>query len=278
MKSVDRVARSLVWLGRLAKGWSPQALGTGATGFSIIWGAYGSEIWGSGLWALVVAIAFALSSFLAQLLLQQPSYMEVARREENARTDSANKSEAIASALTTLLRKIAEHCAVAGNNDRVSVYYFHSERFVMLARWSPHPKYVRPGRSEYPSGQGAIGEAWDRGSAVVTLPASRTRWDQRLERHHGFAAGTARNLSMQCQSIAALRVETDHRAVGVIVFESTDPTRATQRTLDAASASLLYETLCELVGVAASMTPQMEQLTRSETPAPRAHEWKPTRA
>ena len=258
MTPLIRVARIVLWVWRLTKAWLPQVLATAATIFSIVWGGYGSQIWLEGVWALWVAGALLVSSLLAQAALQRPSYMKLAEQRDVAQADSASKSEAIEESLTVLLRNLAEHCSMSSNADRASVYYFHNERFVMLARWSKHPDYTRPGRRDYPTGQGAIGDAWDRGSVVTVLPSTRGRWDQRLESHHGFPSGTASKLSMHCQSVAAIRIEHDHHAVGVIVFESTDPTRATQSTLDTLVDSKLYATLRELVAAVASWTPRVE--------------------
>ncbi|WP_167046673.1 hypothetical protein [Salinibacterium sp. ZJ454] len=272
MSTVQRVASAVVWLWRLTKGWLPQTLATAATIISIVWGSYGEKIWAEGLWALITAVALALASLVAQALLQRPSYMELAKLRAAAEDESKEKSQAIEQSITVLLRKLAEHCRMAANSDRASVYFFHDERFIMLARWSTHPTYTKPGRRDYPTGQGAIGEAWDRGSVVATLPSSRWRWDQRLEKHHGFPPGMPATLSMHSQSIAALRIDTNHHAVGVLVFESTDPDRASQDTLDTASVSMLYATLSELVGAIAALTPRVEEVAKnsaeSQTSAP----------
>jgi len=75
---------------------------------------------------------------------------------------------------------------------------------------------------------------------------------------------------MHCQSIAAHRIEHDHHAVGVIVFESTDPSRANQMTLDTLVDSKLYATLRELVAAVASWTPRVEaaKVTAPTQPLP----------
>jgi hypothetical protein len=278
MSTVERVAKWLVWGARLTKGWLPQVLGMATTVFAAIWGAYSPDLWDDGLWAFIVAVALAILSLLTQILYQRPSYMELARLREEAEAQSGAKSEAIEQALTILLRKLAEFCEMASNNDRASVYFYHDDTFVMLSRWSAHPEYTRPGRRKYPARQGAVGEAWDKGFAVQSLPIRRATWDARLEREHGFPPGTASTLSMHCPSIAALRIEANHHAVGVIVFESTEAGRANATTLKTAGESMLYATLCELVGGIAALTPRVEAAvkdgagTSSEAPT---KNWKP---
>lgn len=200
--------------------------------------------------------------------------MALASQRDVAQEESTAKSDALEEALTVLLRNLAEHCGVARNTDRASVYDFHDERFIMLARWSIHPDYARPGRGEYPTGQGAVGEAWDHTSAVIVLPDTRGRWEQRLISQHGFHATEASGLLMHCQSIAALRLEANHHAVEVLVFESLDPLGSTQDRLDVATGSKLFATLRELVGAVASMTPRVEEVATAAAKAP-PPVWKP---
>jgi hypothetical protein len=268
MTAVDRAARLVVWLWRLTKGWLPQVLATAATGLSIVWGSYGEKLWSDGSWAFGWAAVLLIGSVAAQVFLQRPSYMELSRQKEEAVGHSKEKSAAIDQAFKLLLRKLAEHCDVAENTDRASVYYFHEERFVMLSRWSMHPQYTKPGRKEYPIGQGAIGDAWDGRSIVSTLPATRAGWEQRLESRHGFPVGSTGTLTMHCRSIAALRIDVGDHAVGVLVFESIEPTRATQEALDIASTSLLFATLGELVSAIASLTPRIEEVVQAAAAKP----------
>ena len=271
----DKAIAAIVWLWRLAKGWLPQFLGLAATVFSIIWGSYGAEVWGKGIWAFWTTLGLLLAAAVAQVFLQRPTYMALAKMQRDAEKTSQAKSAALEKALEVLLRKIADHCTAAENSDRVSVYFFHQDRFIMLARYSRHPEYRRPGRTEYPAGQGAIGNAWDLGSVAMLLPDTRVRWQQRLVSKHGYSQKEAAELTMHCTSIAALRIEVDHQAVGVIVFESTEPTRIDQETIDTAQSSMLFAALCELVGVAAMFTPRGEEVGALPSKQPRAQpKWK----
>jgi hypothetical protein len=266
----DAAIRRLTWLWRLAKGWLPQALGIVATVFSIVWASYANKIWTEGLWAFWTTLALLVAALAAQIFVQRPSYMKLAQLRRDAEQQSLAKSEALGHTLRLLLRKIAEHCGVDNNSDRASVYFFHEGRFVMLARYSQHPVHGEPGRRDYPTGQGAIGDAWDLGSIVVDLPPTRARWEQRLVSKHGYTQAEASALRMHSQSIAALRIEADHRAVGVVVFESTEAERVRQTTIDSAKTSMLFAALCELVGIAAKLTPRGEELTKPREVTTRA--------
>jgi hypothetical protein len=262
--AVVRVATSLVWLWRACKGWASQVAATFATVVALIWGGFGDARWSAGAWFFWAAVILGFLALVFQIALQRPTYMELSRREEKAGQESAEKSKAIERSLTVLIRFLAHHCGLAGNGDRVSVYYHHDKQFVMLARWSQNPTFNSPGRGTYPVGQGAIGDAWDASSVVAELPGSRVRWNQSLEKNHGFPPGTAETLKMHSQSIAAQRIATNGDAAGVIVFESTVKQRASRETLDALVDSKLYGALCELVATVAMLTPQVQEAARDD--------------
>lgn len=275
MSLAERLARRLIWAWHAVKAWLPATLGALANLAAIVWASFGDAVWGAGVAWFVVAVVLSIGALLAQFVIQRPSYMELARQKEVAEASSRDKTAAIDQALTVLIRKLASHCAIDSNDDRVSVYYFHNDTFVRLSRWSAHPVYRLPGRPYYPANQGAIGRAWDDVSVVTNLPASRQAWEQRLETKHEFEQGTASQLNMHCRSIAALRIDTPEQPVGVIVFESTK-NHATQEVIDKASESMLFAALTELVGVAARHTSQVADATRQRQPRPQRlePEWK----
>ena len=270
-----RVAESLVWLWRACKGWASQTAATLATVVALIWGGFGATQWTEGIWVFWTAVILGFLSLVFQIALQRPTYMDLSRREEKAGQESADKSEAIERSLTVLIRYLADHCSLAANSDRVSVYYHHDKQFVMLARWSQNPNFNSPGRGTYPVGQGAIGDAWDASSAVAELPGSRARWNQSREKNHGFPQGTAATITMHSQSIAAQRIAINGAAAGVIVFESTIKQRASQDTLDALDDSKLYAALCELVATVAMLTPRVQEAAREDAQSePRPNLWR----
>lgn len=256
----------------------PQILASAATVIGLVWSVYGDQVWESGVWAFWTAVGLLLASLATQIVIQRPSYMEARRLQVQAEGESSAKSEAIHSSIELLLRHVAEHCDMASNKDRVSVYYFHVDQFVILARYSIHPDYRLWGRRHYSKKQGAIGDAWDAGWVVTTLrDTNRAAWESRLVKRHGFTPEEASGLVMQCHSLAALRIEVNHAPVGVIVFESMGLSRATTATLDKARSSKLYAALGELVSAAAPMTPGVQELSKGSdlgtaptwTPVPR---------
>lgn len=290
MTSDDRAISALTWLWRLIKGWSPQSFGVLATFFSIVWGSYDvDQAWTNGVWAFWCAIGLLVLALLAQIFIQRPSYMSLAKQlrdtEQSATAaqqalseDADAKSKVIADTLQVLLRKIGEHCHADSNSDRVTVYFFQDGSFINLARNALHPEYRLRGRSKYPAGQGAIGDAWEIGSIAVNLPTTRKQWERRLVSKHGYSPSEAAGLRMHSVSIAALRIEVDHRAVGVIVFESDELNAVSQDTIDAAGASMLFSALSEIVSAAAMHTPGAKQFGPDPLPSARPERsWKPTK-
>lgn len=287
MSHDERAIRVLTWMWRAFKWWAPQSLLTLGTIFSLVWGVYGEH---AG-WAFWVTVALLIAAVIAQLALQRPTYMKLSadydqlKADSDAaldelRADSAAKSAALGQAMQVMLRRLAEHCNTDANNDRVSVYYFHDDRFVMLSRYSLHPEYKRAARKEYPTNQGAIGEAWSIGFAAVTLPVTRGKWEQRLVSKHGYTVAEAAALRMHSTSIAALRVEVGHDAVGVIVFESTDEDTVSSLTLESARESKIFGALAEMIASAALHTPRGVQLAQPITPpdARPGEDWKPSKS
>lgn len=286
MSSDERAIRALTWMWRAFKWWAPQSFLTLGTISSLVWGVYGEN----AAWAFWVAVGLLVAAVVAQLALQRPSYMKLSSdfdklkedtdaERNDLKADSAAKSDALGQAMQVLLRNLAEHCNADANNDRVSVYYFHDDRFVMLSRYSLHPDYKRAARTEYPTTQGAIGEAWSVGSAVLTLPVTRAKWEQKLVSKYGYTKEEAKALRMHSTSIAARRVEVDHNAVGVIVFESTDEDTVTQDTLDSVDDSKIFAALAEMISSAAMHTPRGVQLSQPVTPPETrgSGDWKPSK-
>lgn len=270
----SRAIRNLTWLWRAFKWWAPQTFVTIGTIASFVWGEYKKEL----PWVVWIAAGFLIAAVVVQLAFQRPSYMKLSSdfekleltssTERSALTaESAAKSAALGQAMQVLLRNLAEHCNADANNDRVSVYYFHDDKFVMLSRYSLHPEYKLAARTEYPTNQGAIGEAWSVGSAVLTLPTTRVKWENHLVAKHGYSKEEAHALRMHSTSIAARRVEVNHEAVGVIVFESTDVDTVTSETLESVDDSKIYAALSEMIASAAMLTPRGVQLTQPVTPA-----------
>lgn len=262
--TVDRVARGVLWFFRLIKGWLPRALGGAASLAFIIWGVLGGSAWTSGVWLFWTGLVLAVLAFVAEFLVQNPSYMKLSQLREDAERKAATKSHALESALRIMLIRLAKHCTLEGHSDRFSVYYFHDGQFFMVARYAKNPTYEARGRGSYPAGQGAIGEAWDaeQGQALVNMPSGKDAW-ARAAKKQGLTDDAIAGISMRSLGLAGYRLETGNTSVGVLIAESTTAHRVQLVHLDQIAASHIVAAIAELVAAFALMTPAGESFTAS---------------
>lgn len=264
---VDRVARRIVWAGRFVKGWLPRTLGGASALILILWGAVPEHQWAfPALWLLIVGVAVGILAFFAEVIVQQPSYMKLSELREEAELRAASRSEALERALTILLVRLGVHCGLDAHSDRSSVYYFHEDEFVMVARHAKNPKLAVPGRGRYPANEGAIGAAWDRpeGQALVTMPNADEAWERAALRQ-GIDPAEVKKLRMRSLSLAGYRLEAGERSVGVLVVESMTARRIDQSHLDTIADSHIAAAIAELVSAFALMTPAGESINAVST-------------
>lgn len=274
VRTVERVSAAVLWCARLVKGWLPRTLGGVASLSFIVWGAMGGNIWTSGVWWLVVGVVIAVLAFVAELVVQRPSYMKLSQLREDAERKALAKSEALERALRIMMIRLGKHCGLEGHSDRFSVYYFHDDEFVMVARHAKNPRFATAGRGRYPAEEGAIGAAWraEQGQVLVNMPVSGDAWN-RSARKQGLSEAAIAGMSMRSLGIAGYRLEAGEKSVGVLVVESTISNRVNPKHLDKISESHIVAAIGELVAAFALMTPAGESLVESKTPAP-ARPWK----
>lgn len=268
--AVNRVARWLVWCGRFVKGWLPRTFGGISTIILVLWGAMSENQWKPlGLTLLIGGVACALLAFVAEIVVQRPSYMELSQLREDAELKAAAKSEALERALRILLIRLGIHCRLDGHSDRLSVYYFHDGEFVMVSRHAKNPVFAVRGRGQYPADQGAIGSAWraPHGQALVSMPSGNDSW-KRAARKQGLGDAAIAGLSMRSLGLAGHRLEASDSSVGVLIVESTTPNRINQTHLDQIAESHIVAAIAELVSAFALMTPAGESIAAAKGAKP----------
>ncbi|MEK3726732.1 hypothetical protein [Lysinibacillus sp. FSL W8-0953] len=114
--------------------------------------------------------------------------------------------------------------------DRISLYNydFSKELFIQIGRYSVNPEYTKKGRPTYPKDKGFIKNSWQNGSyKIENLPSFdddpkkyldtvsfKSKLDKRI----------IKDLSMKSRSyFCSNLINSKHKAVGVIVIESTNP-------------------------------------------------------
>jgi hypothetical protein len=187
--------------------------------------------------------------------------LEASERKANAGLEQARR------ALERLARVELARIAASlrySSSERVSLFAYSGDRFVLVARYSASPPFTGADRREYPLDAGCLGRAWenDRWHVVVTVTReqdqegwTRQHMDCHLSRE--FVDG----LRMPVRTVIASRVNDPRQgqsACGVIVLESTDTSMsprvsgANPPILDPAdAANALGEHMDSIVGILA---------------------------
>lgn len=113
--------------------------------------------------------------------------------------------------------------------DRISVYNydFNRDMFIQVGRYSANPEFTKKGRLEYPKDKGFIKNAWQNGSYIIEeLPSfedSPGRYLEQVSQKSKLEKKIIKELSMKSSSYYCTNlVNSKHKAVGVIVIESTN--------------------------------------------------------
>ncbi len=95
-----------------------------------------------------------------------------------------------------------------GESERISVYRHNGSAFTMSGRYSANPKYKKRSRTIYPDNQGAIGKAWEDGSAVALIPDFDNDEDGYFAAHAewGVDRDTASKLTMRSRIYVACSI------------------------------------------------------------------------
>ncbi len=152
--------------------------------------------------------------------------------------------------------------------DRISLYsYDESEEkcFVRLGRFSYNRDFMLSGRKSYPANQGCIAKAWHEGihfdNGVPDRVANKTEY---LKYHQNaqLKREEIQALSMNSRLYFGYRIlNKEHKALAVIVVESTEPNRFTRDHLQQIfDSDALF--LSHLIGKMSSLLPQPGVATR----------------
>jgi len=166
----------------------------------------------------IFAVLFTIAG--AILGLQQTAEL---RRLRRAQIDELDYRQQFENELGHIL-KDSWRC---GESERISVYRHNGHAFTMIGRYSTNPSYKKRSRTIYPDNQGAIGEAWEKRTAVAYIPDFASDEDGYYEAHASWGVDyeTAANLSMRSRVYVACSIldAKQLNPVAVAVVESTSP-------------------------------------------------------
>jgi len=207
-------------------------------------------------WAcLTVAVVLMVVSFVYEIRLS-PSREELLADADRFRRQRERWEQELREALEVVSRRILEDAGSKSSCSRFSVYYHCDRCFVRVCRVSGNPDLGRPGRSSYSDDQGIIAKVWREEAVTVTnMPSDREGWVSTCVEDYGMKRSEAQNVAerMQSLSVVGRRINYDHRPIGVILLESTEPLGVNSKTLDKIgsddSLKVLVEVLTEILHV-----------------------------
>lgn len=154
--------------------------------------------------------------------------------------------------LDRAVEALSKDCGIWNSHTRASLYRHgaEAEKFIRVARVSDNPQLCKGGRKVYPDSQGLIETVWTLGEATVRdLPESRDEWNAKLVEDYGYDLPTASNLTMQSLSMVGVRLNYDHKQVGVVIVESKNPRGVKGKIIDDLQKSVWLERTAMLFAV-----------------------------
>jgi hypothetical protein len=125
--------------------------------------------------------------------------------------------------------------------DRISVFIWKDNNFERLGRYSKNPEFRIIGRATYPVAEGCLHLAWVNGHHFqdqIPFPNSKRqtqRWINYHRDHYNMPPSTSEKLNMKSCWYYSIRIDNDKNndvPLGVLVIESTNPTRFRKDEID----------------------------------------------
>ncbi len=221
-------------------------------------------VWGGCTFALGAVLV--LASVVGRATVK-PTYAALISQRDAATAESKSRDGTIEKILRGALASLSDELGVSNEHSRTSLYAFVDDSFVLLSRRSRNPVLVGPGRASYPHDQGAIGIAWaESKAAVLRLPEDRDDWNRNMAKY-GIPESIAADMSMQCRSIVAVRVDSESSdPIAVIVFESLRPLGVKSKILDEVEKTRTWPALRSAMSHAAKDLPKVAVSLRTVQP------------
>ena len=125
----------------------------------------------------------------------------------------------------------------ATNVERITLYVLDPNGdFVPAGRYSANPEFNRTGRDRYPAGEGCIAKAWQNEWFYETnFPCPIANWPGYVAAQAKFdiSTETSERLGMRSRLYYGRRISslTSTQPIAIVMVESTDPERFTERQL-----------------------------------------------
>lgn len=125
-------------------------------------------------------------------------------------------------------------------SDRISIYKFNNNHFILLGRCSKNANYNKRTNYEYSHNEGLIGKGWENDNALITGAPKWTNKNKRsynefMKQQCNVTDKRLNKIIMKSQSLYAKTLHDDKTAEdpdGIIVFESINPTKVNKSECD----------------------------------------------
>lgn len=123
----------------------------------------------------------------------------------------------------------------SNGNERISIYKFNDNHFILLGRYSKTPAYNKKTDYEYSINEGLIGKGWQDGSAFISgapkwTKANKKAYNNFMKQRCDITDKRLNQIKMKSQSLYIKTLHDNNTAEdpdGIIVFESMNPTKVT---------------------------------------------------
>lgn len=118
------------------------------------------------------------------------------------------------------------------DDERISLYVFDNEQFIIVGRYSKHPTYKELNRLKLPCNEGCVSKAWFEGGEVFkTFSGNHKEYVDESTKEFDIPRKRVKDFRMKSRTYYARAIENSRKRVGVIVFESTKQNNLVQDTL-----------------------------------------------
>lgn len=186
-----------------------------------------------------IILIFIISALLLSIL----TIIEIFNKKTIEKLESENEqyeifsekiSENIKELFNGFLYSFANSKANFSTNERVTVYIHNGNNsFVPFGRYSANTKFAKTGRPIYPDSEGCIAKGWEEQWYFenTLLSQNETEYLNTNETKYSMNKDIVKKLNMKSNLFAVLRLDVKNTPIAVIVVESVDSTKYTEKQI-----------------------------------------------
>lgn len=175
--------------------------------------------------------AFMLTTITIIEIVNKKTIKKLEEENEQYKILSETISENIKELFDGFLYKFATIKADLENSERVTLYVHNGDNsFIPFGRYSQNTKYSKSGRSKYPDNEGCIAKGWEKTWYFDNeFPLDSKDYLNKNKDEYNIDNKVMKKLNMQSKLYAVLRLDVLEKPMAVIVVESTNPTKFSEK-------------------------------------------------